>query len=411
MNFISRLSKATRTIITLRKFEKNTKKKLAAATQLLWSVCFDIGLIYAYCGEKSRIWSQICVSIRRLIKSAGFDPCMSNKDVYRISTRLDPACMAQKQIIQLGIKFLDESELRDRRFNIKFCTNDNNRPFWAKFKELFHALPMKSREFIANNLDPSDHKCRDRIKFHLKKHFQHVFEPDGPISDKKRDQIIVSNLYSKKVAEERRKQNSINRERRQLVITERKKRADEKSFSTPKKRRKKHSQTFQTPKLIKEVRKSWAPLRLSTKPAYSPPEIATFNAVPSRPIPNDLEVPRREEVVYDTIRDYINNPCHEQDKNPSFILKLNSFSSDITPECLSTPNVSISLDMSFETVIEEPPFASGEHDSISDSKEPLYINMAKVSRASNDPKPFLLKELKDLNLLRPPENRDKQSEL
>ena len=62
-------------------------------------------------------------------------------------------------------------------------------------------------------------------------------------------------------------------------------------------------------------------------------------------------------------------------------------------------------------MIEEPPFASGEHDSISDSKEPLYINMAKVSRASNDPKPFLLKELKDLNLLRPPENRDKQSEL
>ena len=129
---------------------------------------------------------------------------------------------------------MDESELRDRRFNNKFCTNDNNRPFWAKFKELFHAVPMKSREFIANNLDPCDHKCRDRIKFHLKKHFQHVFEPDGPISDKKRDQIIVSNLYSKKVAEERRKQNSINRERRQLVISERKKRADEKSFSTPK---------------------------------------------------------------------------------------------------------------------------------------------------------------------------------
>ena len=71
--------------------------------------------------------------------------------------------------------------------------------------------------------------------------------------------------------------------------------------------------------------------------------------------------------------------------------------------------MSITLDLSFETVIEEPPCASGKNNS--DSKEPLYIDMAKVSRASNDPKPFLLKELKDLNLLRPPDNRDKQPEL
>ena len=55
-NLIARLNEAIRTISTLRKFETNIVKKVDAATALVWSNVYDIGLIYAYCGEKSNIW-------------------------------------------------------------------------------------------------------------------------------------------------------------------------------------------------------------------------------------------------------------------------------------------------------------------------------------------------------------------
>ena len=189
-NFISRLYKAVRTIITLRKFESNIKRKLAAATQLLWSISYDIGLIFAYCGNDSTIWKQVCVSIRRLIKSAGLDMCTHNSDVYKISTKIDPASMAKKQILQLGIKFVTIDELESSRLLVARNKGDNDRPFWSCFQTTFNALPHKSRRFIADNLDINDKKKAQKIKAHLKQYYQKICYPDGPPSTKKRDIII-----------------------------------------------------------------------------------------------------------------------------------------------------------------------------------------------------------------------------
>ena len=83
----------------------NLDLKVDAATKLVWSCCYDIGLVYAYASSKKFKTIEVC--IRKLIKSAGLDTKMENSLVYQVSTKLTPELMAKKQVIQLGVKFLD----------------------------------------------------------------------------------------------------------------------------------------------------------------------------------------------------------------------------------------------------------------------------------------------------------------
>ena len=128
-NLISRLNQGMRTIATLRKFEKNIDKKVKAATQLVWSNCYDIGLVYAFCGENSKSWSQVCVAVRKVIKSAGLDYLTDSSLIYQVSTKMDPVMMAKKQIIQAGIKFLNAEEIIATKYRVLRKPDIENRPF------------------------------------------------------------------------------------------------------------------------------------------------------------------------------------------------------------------------------------------------------------------------------------------
>ena len=161
IELISRLASATRTMYTLRKFEKDSFINLKAATSLVWSCCYDIGCVRAYCSDS--IWEDVCKSIRKVIKAAGLDHMTSSEIVYRISTGYSPDIMALKQIVQLGIKFLNEDSLTES-YMVKSSDSDKVRPFWHRFSTEFNALPYTLREFIVKTCDPQNKRAVEKIK-------------------------------------------------------------------------------------------------------------------------------------------------------------------------------------------------------------------------------------------------------
>ena len=74
--------------------------------------------------------------------------------------------MAKKQIIQLGIKFLDKEAVSNNRFLVKIGPDDHLKPFWSTFLHEFNGLPLSSRKFIINKLDVSDKEKMNAIKGH-----------------------------------------------------------------------------------------------------------------------------------------------------------------------------------------------------------------------------------------------------
>ena len=118
--------------------------------------------------------------------------------LYRITLQISPEFMAKKQIIQLGIKELDPEKLKLERYLIQARTNDNFRPFWSKFRSEFNNLPLKTRKYIIDILDPLDKPSMAKIKDRLKTHFRAKFDP-APPSKKKRSALILKHKYSKTV--------------------------------------------------------------------------------------------------------------------------------------------------------------------------------------------------------------------
>ena len=139
---------------------------------------------------------------------------MTSSDIiYQISTRLPPRIMAVKQILQLGIKFLDPDEVRRKRFDVPRSDTDSLKLFWKVFLREFQKLPLKLRESIIDLLDPTDVAKMDRIKSSLKSYFlKQVFKYGEP-SAKKIDALISKHIYSHIIVAERKRKYEENLQR------------------------------------------------------------------------------------------------------------------------------------------------------------------------------------------------------
>ena len=104
---IARLNESVRIICALRKVCNNLEKKVDAAISLVYSSCYDIGLVYAYADTKH--FNSVSVAIRRVLKAAGLDYMADSVSLHRATLKISPALMAKKQIIQLGINFLNKA--------------------------------------------------------------------------------------------------------------------------------------------------------------------------------------------------------------------------------------------------------------------------------------------------------------
>ena len=112
-SIIERLNGSSRIVCSMRKHGSSlqkTKLRLDIATKLVWASCYDIGLCYAYATKPQ--FERIEKCVRKVIKARGLDWMTPADTVYDVSTRLPPRLMAIKQILQLGIKFLDPSGSR-----------------------------------------------------------------------------------------------------------------------------------------------------------------------------------------------------------------------------------------------------------------------------------------------------------
>ena len=260
-NLVSRMNQGIRTIVTLRKFEKNIDKKVKAATALVWSNCYDLGLIYAFCGDKSKSWSSVCVAIKKLVKSAGLDYMLDSEIVFKVSTKMSPALMAKKQILQAGIKLICKEEVAQNNLRVKVGPNDHLRPFWSIFTKEFNSLEIGTKQFLLDNLDVLDKPKMNKIKSCLKSIYRKRFDHNGPISDKKRLDLLTKNLYSRAKVKKRKRDYEIEVEKRNQGNEMRKIRLIESLQKTPVPRRKAHSELLQTPPIIRKIHLCNAPVR------------------------------------------------------------------------------------------------------------------------------------------------------
>ena len=202
-NLISRLKKSITIISTLRKYENNINKKVDAATKLVWSNCYDIGQVYAYCSDK--IWAKVVITIKSVIKSAGLDHMTDSEVVFQVSTKISPKWMARKQIVQLGIKFLNPEQVIFDRYKVRRKPNDESRPFWFYFLTEFNSLPYDIRTFIINNLNVHNKASLSKIKHRLKKYYTNKCNLNGPLSKEKRTKLLCKNLYSREKINKRKR--------------------------------------------------------------------------------------------------------------------------------------------------------------------------------------------------------------
>ena len=259
---ISRLASAARTMYTLRKFEKNILTNLKAATALVWSSCYDLGCVRAYCSDS--IWNDVCKSIRKVIKAAGLDHMTNSEIVYRVSTGYSPDIMALKQIVQLGIKFLDEDSFSES-YKVLLPDSETTRPFWHRFVTEFNALPYTLREYIADSLDPGNKSAMDKIKRRLKSHYTVLYNPNGKLTKDKISKLIDENSYSKAKIEKRKRDYEVIRQSRITASLVRAKKEKDKLLATPCKRRKKFSTSFVTPKVLRQIAHCYGPKRDAVK--------------------------------------------------------------------------------------------------------------------------------------------------
>ena len=79
---------------------------------------------------------------------------MTDSEVlYRVSIGYDPRLMARKQIIQLGLKFVNKDIVCDNNYLISRNRGSEYRPFELKFRTEFNLLPLETRKFVIDYLD------------------------------------------------------------------------------------------------------------------------------------------------------------------------------------------------------------------------------------------------------------------
>ena len=204
---IQRLNGCCRIVNSMRKHGstlEKTKLRVDVATKLVWASCYDIGLCYAY-GSNPQ-FERISIAIRKVIKSAGLD-WLTNRDIiYKISTGLPPGIMAKKQIVQLGLKFLDIKTVQEHRYNIPKDTDDPRRPFWSVFSTEYSRLPLKLRKSVIDSM--GDNEPMEVIKHRLKTFYAAECYPEG-VTASKIDNLISKNIYSRVVVEARKRRAEI----------------------------------------------------------------------------------------------------------------------------------------------------------------------------------------------------------
>jgi len=195
-NLITRLNAASRVVSSMRKAGSSLEKlkfRVSVATKLIFSACYDIGLCYVYSSKKQ--FQKIETAIKKVIKSAGLDWFMKSDLVYQVSTILTPAIMAKKQIMQLGLKFIDKEAVIQNRFNIPRHAFDNRRPFWSIFREVYEDFPLETRKVIIENFNPLDKKQTIKVKGVIRKHYLTILYPEGLRTQNKIDAILSKNVY------------------------------------------------------------------------------------------------------------------------------------------------------------------------------------------------------------------------
>ena len=192
---LSRLKACYPIIMTLRKTERNVMSRLKLATQLVWTCCFDLGLIACYASSPQ--FDEISTAHRKLIKLAGIDQLAPASIVYKLSTTISTRQMADKQIIGLGLKMVDKQVVVDNRYLIPAVNAGPERPFWSKFRKLFNALPYKTRQYIADRIDPRDKGKASSVKEHLMTYYRRILDPLGPLDDKKKEKLLKKYRYSR----------------------------------------------------------------------------------------------------------------------------------------------------------------------------------------------------------------------
>ena len=193
---IGRLNESVRVMNTIRKVSTSLERRVDNACNLVYKCCYDIGLVYCYASPS--YFKDIEICIKKVLKSAGLDWMTDSDILYQITLKISPKFMAIKQIIQLGIKEIDPEKVKLHRYLIRARTHDEFRPFWSKFRQEFNNLPLKTRKYIVDILDPLDKPSMENIKARLKTHFRAKFDP-APPSKEKRSALILKHKYSKSV--------------------------------------------------------------------------------------------------------------------------------------------------------------------------------------------------------------------
>jgi len=195
-NLKQRLRGCNAIITTARKTIKDPEKRLQIATSLIWTCCYDIGLIFAFVTPAT--FGEIEISIKKAVKLAGLDQLTDSDAVYKLSTKMYPADMAIKQIIQLGVKMLSD-DMISSRFLLKKRENDRYMPFTKNFVEEFNNLPLKIREMVLNEYPNFTKKFLKKFKKQLKNHFSNRLMGEISMTKTQRKKLLRKNLYCRKV--------------------------------------------------------------------------------------------------------------------------------------------------------------------------------------------------------------------
>ena len=190
---IKRLNSACKIIRSFSKVNNNTHLRVEAASNLIFSNCYDIGLIYAYCSPAK--FKRVEISIRKIVRSCGFDRATPSKILHQISTKMLPVHMAIKQIIQLGLKLVSTDDIKKNRYQYRQKPDKFNAPFNKVFCQEFNKLPFELRKLIITIYDVKDRKSMDKIKVNLRKYFRKLSFPDGPLKNNITKQIFVKYRY------------------------------------------------------------------------------------------------------------------------------------------------------------------------------------------------------------------------
>ena len=112
-------------------------KKFAPGGELSEKRIFVLSNKYKYSYEKvnerNRMFTNICICIRKVIRLAGLDSQTPREIVYALSIKLTPEQIAHKQIFQMGLKIACEKDPNEYRIGNRFRLKsyDRGKPMYV----------------------------------------------------------------------------------------------------------------------------------------------------------------------------------------------------------------------------------------------------------------------------------------